>query len=226
MHRHQTKSLFIAAALFLLFILLSIMVSFVDVQPIGPEHSKVGLATLNQFVFSRIGVHLLWYHMTDWLGVVVLLFPVFFALTGLFQLIKRKSLLKADPQILLLGLFYLLLIAAYLFFESFVINYRPVILHTTLEPSYPSSHTMIVIFIMITAIMEFHRLFPRRKRLLFSLDILSISLILLTVFGRLFSGVHWCTDIIAGLLLSLSFVMLYRYVVWSVSSCLRSTSDV
>ena len=203
------KNFIMTGVLFLLFAVFTAIVTHVDVQQIGPEQSSVGLASLNQFVLNLFGVNLLWYNITDWLGVVAILFAIGFAALGLCQLIKRKSLLKVDHQILLLGGFYVLVVAIYVFFELVVINYRPIILHTGLEASYPSSHTMIVICIMATAMLEFHQLFQNQKTWLRLLDSVSVLLIAVTVVGRLISGVHWFTDIVAAVILSAALVALY-----------------
>lgn len=204
------KSFMITGILFLLFAMLTAAVLRIDVKSIGPEGSSVGLATVNGFFFERIGVNLRWYEITDWLGVAAIGTALGFAALGLVQLVKRRSLWKVDRQILLLGAFYVLVAAVYVFFEIVVVNFRPVMLSGKPEASYPSSHAMIVICIMAAAMLEFRRLFGERKLLRGILDTLSVCVMAVTVVGRLISGVHWFTDIAAGVLLSAALVMLYH----------------
>lgn len=194
---------------FLLFLGFTVLVSVADVRPVGPEGSAVGLATLNAWAAERIGVHMLWYQITNVLGVVALLTAGCFGLLGLTQLAQRRSLWKVDVQILLLGAFYVLLAVCYLFFEKLIINYRPVILEGGLEASYPSSHTMLTVCIMATAIMELRRLLAQKEALCRVLTAAAFIVMVVTVIGRLLSGVHWLTDIIGGLLLSVTLMLLY-----------------
>ena len=209
MQKKLKKYLIITGGLFLIFILFTVMVKTVDVQPVGPDRSKVGLASVNQCVFKFFGVNLLWYDITDWLGVFAIVFALGFAVLGLFQLIKRKSIQKVDCRILLLGVFYVMVIAVYLFFEVVVVNDRPIILSENLEASFPSSHVMFVNCIMATAMLQFHYYLRERKAWLWMSDIVSVLIITATVIGRLISGVHWFTDIVAGILLSSVLIALY-----------------
>ena len=209
MQKKLKKYLIITGGLFLIFILFTVMVKTVDVQPVGPDRSKVGLASVNQCVFKFFGVNLLWYDITDWLGVFAIVFALGFAVLGLFQLIKRKSIQKVDCRILLLGVFYVMVIAVYLFFEVVVVNDRPIILSESLEASFPSSHVMFVNCIMATAMLQFHYYLRERKAWLWMSDIVCVLIITATVIGRLISGVHWFTDIVAGILLSSVLIALY-----------------
>ena len=211
MQKRSKKYLIITGTLFLIFILFTVIIKNVDVQPVGPCQSKVGLAAINQFVFQILGVNLIWYDITDWLGTAAIIIALGFAALGLFQLIKRKSIKKVDCRLLLLGAFYFLVMAVYVFFELVIINYRPVLLSESLEASYPSSHVMFVNCIMATAMLQFHYYLRGRKAWLWTVDIMSGLLIAVTVIGRLLSGVHWFTDIVAGILLSLALNSLYCF---------------
>lgn len=208
MERTVKKDFMVSGVLFLLFIVFTVIVKNVDVGAIGPEQSTVGLSTINQFVFNMFGVNHLWYSITEWLGYLSIFIAFSFGVLGFVQLIQRKSIRKVNKDILTLGLFYVLMVVFYIFFEVCIVNYRPVIMEEGLEASYPSSHTMISVCIMVTAMMQFHSLLKKRAAVIV-LDVVSSVIIALTVIGRLISGVHWLTDIVGGVLLSAALIMLY-----------------
>ena len=199
--KKQIRSGCIGAGLLFLFVLWTVALGFVDVKAIGPNSSKVGFATVNAFIHSVTGVHLPLYTLTDWLGLVPICLMFGFAVLGLLQWIKRKSLQKVDRSLLLLGGFYVVVTAVYLLFESFVVNYRPILINGRLEASYPSSTTMLVLCVMPTALMQFNERIQNAKYR-------QVTKFMVT--GRLLSGVHWFSDIIGGTLLSGGFVTLYH----------------
>ncbi|MBQ7785816.1 MAG: phosphatase PAP2 family protein [Clostridia bacterium] len=198
----------IAAGWLTAFVLWTTIVCFVDVRPIGPEGSSVGLAGINQLVHSLTGVHFILYTLTDWLSLIPIGVCLCFGILGLVQWIKRKSILRVDRSILSLGGFYIATMTVYLFFENFVINYRPVLINGFLEASYPSSTTVLVICVMSTALTQLnHRI--RNHTLRRCTAFLIIAFTTFMILSRLFSGVHWISDIIGGLLLSACLVTLY-----------------
>lgn len=208
MEKKNKKRLVLGASLVVAFMLWTVLVRFVDVRAIGPEGSSVGFATLNGFVHELTGVNWLLYIVTDWLGLVPIAVVLGFAILGLVQLIKRKSLWKVDYSILVLGVFYIVVMAAYIVFEMVVINYRPTLIDGYLEASYPSSTTMLVMCVMPTAAMQLN---ARIKNIVFRRCAI-IAIVAFTAFmviGRLLSGVHWISDIIGGALLGAGLVMLY-----------------
>lgn len=216
MNQTVKKYLVLSGILWTLFVIFTGLVIAFDVKMIGLEQSMVGFATINHFVFQLLGVHLFWYEITDWLGLIAIAVAFSLAITGMCQLIRRKSIRKVDRQLLVLGGFYMAVIACYIFFEGVIINYRPVLLGENLEASYPSSHTMIVTCIMATAPSQFRLLWASKKKLCRGMDIVARLLIVITVLGRLISGVHWFTDIVGGLLLSAALVVLYGAVMTAI----------
>ncbi len=206
-HKRKTYIL-LGIVCLLLFALWTHLLSFVDVQVIGPQNSSVGFAAVNQWFHNLTGVHMLLYTVTDWAGLVPVAFGFGFAILGLVQWIKRKHILKVDRSILALGVFYIAVLAVYLFFEQCVVNRRPVLINGYLEASYPSSTTLLVMCVMPTALSQLRERIRNRK-LRQWVTMLVVAFITFMVIGRLVSGVHWFSDIVGGALLSAGLVTLY-----------------
>ena len=209
MKKTHLKRFGIASGLLAAFAMWTLLIRFVDVQAIGPRGSSVGFATVNRWVHNFFGVHMGLYNITDWLGLVPVAFGFGFAVLGLIQWIRRKHILKVDPDILILGGFYGVVLGVYLFFEAVIVNYRPVLIGGYLEASYPSSTTLLVLCVMPTAILQLHGRIQNavlRKSICFAISAFTAFVIL----GRLISGVHWFTDIVGATLLGAGLVMLYR----------------
>lgn len=208
MKQKLQKHTFIAILLFALFLAWTAAVCLVDVQSIGPNGSPVGFAALNQSFHKLTGVHWKLYDITDLLGILPFLFVAAFAAIGLMQLIQRKNFFQVDSDIIILGIFYIAVLAFYLLFELVEINYRPVLVENRLEASYPSSTTMLALCVFPTAILQLRR-FIRNNALYSAVSTVLILLTLFMVIGRAVSGVHWLSDIIGGILLSASLVLGY-----------------
>ena len=203
------RHLIIGFSLLAVFIVFTVLVSFVDVKAIGRQGSDVGFAMANETFRNFTGYHEGLYDLTELLGYLCFVPIAVFGLLGLYQTVKRKSLLKVDKDILLLGCFYAVLLAAYVLFEKLVINYRPEFAgETVLEPSYPSSHTLLFGGVMATTVMQLLKRIRNSAVKWIAVCAVVLSAILV-VFGRLFSGVHWLTDILGGMLLGTSLVWIY-----------------
>ena len=191
------------------FALWTVLIRHIDVQKAGPNGTEIGFATINVWFHRLTGVHMLVYKITDWLGLVPIIICMCFGVLGLVQLIKRRSILRVDPDILLLGIYYVLVIACYLIFEMIPINYRPILINGNLEASYPSSTTLLVLSVMPTLKYQSDRRIANpMTRKSIALFVFAFSLFMVT--GRLISGVHWATDIIGSVFLSSGLFMVYR----------------
>ncbi len=191
------------------FALWTVLIQWFDVQAVGQNGTKIGFAAFNVWFHQLTGVHMTLYTITDWLGLVPIFICLCFGVLGLVQLIKRRSLLKVDQDILLLGVYYVLVIACYLIFEMIPVGYRPVLIEGRLEASYPSSTTLLVLSVMPTL------MFQANRRIIYAMmrKAVAVFAIVFSAFmliGRLISGVHWATDIIGSVLLSAGLYMLYR----------------
>lgn len=191
------------------FALWTVLVLCVDVRAVGQNGTKIGFAAFNVWFHQLTGVHMTIYAITDWLGLVPIFICLCFGVLGLVQLVKRRSILKVDPDIVLLGIYYVVVIACYLIFEMIPINYRPVLIDGRLETSYPSSTTLLVLSVMPTLMFQTYRraMNPLIRR---ASEVFAIAFSAFMVNGRLIAGVHWATDIIGSILLSAGLYMVYR----------------
>ncbi len=201
------KSFFISVILIFVAIVFTFLVKVVDVKQIGVNGTNIGFATLNKFVFETIGVNMIWYHITDWLGLIPIFIAIFYALIGFIQLIKRKSLFKVDKELIMLGLFYIIVSSIYIFFEKVIVNYRPILMNGFLEASYPSSHTLMTICLCGSSIIVNKKMF--NNKISKFTNVLSLFIIIITIIGRTISGVHWFTDIMGGIIISISLLMTF-----------------
>lgn len=211
-NRLSIKQFTPALILFLLFIVFTIIVRFVDVDSIGPLGSLVGLSGINGAFAGTFGFNEAFYDLSKYLGYATLGVAACFALIGFMQLIKEKSIRKVDKEILILGGFYLVVIGFYVLFEALVINYRPVILDEGLESSYPSSHTMLAICVAVSGLLLIGRYIKNSTRLMIVRCFLIVIAAAVVIF-RLFSGVHWFTDIVGSVLLSSALCAFFAAVI-------------
>lgn len=214
MKTYGRRYLFTGCMLIALFILWTILIHIVDVQPIGANGTSVGFAIWNSWFHELTGVHMTLYTLTDWLGLVPIFICMIFAGIGFVQLVRRRSLFKVDYDILLLGIYYVIVIFSYLIFEMIPINYRPILIDGILEASYPSSTTLLVLCVMPTLIERTSRKLKQSKVKWLKVNrltrLFAICFSAFMVLGRLVSGVHWFTDIVGAIILSAGLFYIYK----------------
>lgn len=212
MKKSGKQVLLFGGILIVAFAVWTALIQMVDVQPLGQNGTNIGFASFNCWFHGLTGVNMTIYTITDWMGLIPLVVCLIFAGIGVVQLIKRRSLFKVDPDIIILGVYYVVVILEYLIFEMISINYRPILINGVMEASYPSSTTLLVLCVMPTLIEQIQR---RRSSIAVKriVTILAIAFSAFMVIGRLISGVHWVTDIVGGVLLSAGLFTVYKAVV-------------
>ena len=189
------------------------LVKTVDVKAIGPNKSSVGFSGINKAYADMVGSNMTIYKLTEIFGLLVFIIVGIYGLIGIYQLFKRKSLFKVDREIIGLGILYVLMISVYLIFDKIAINYRPIIIDGELEPSFPSSHTMLAICTCVSSLMVYKKYVPSK----FNYLVLFSTVLLLTLvfLGRTISGVHWISDILGGVIISLTLLTyFYTIIKW------------
>ena len=209
MKKSEKKNLLIGSIFLAMFAVWTALIQSVDVQPLGQNGTSIGFATFNCWFHHFTGVNMAIYTITDWMGLVPVVICLIFAGIGLVQLIKRRSLFRVDADIMILGVYFVIVFLAYAIFEMIPINYRPILIEGIMEASYPSSTTLLVLCVMPTLVEQIQRRMScsTLKRII---TILAIAFSAFMVIGRLISGVHWFTDIVGGVLLSAGLFKLYK----------------
>ena len=212
MKTNEKKTLITGIILIFAFAIWTMLIQIIDVQAVGINNTNIGFATLNTWFHSLTGANMTLYTITDWLGLVPVFVGVCFGFLGFIQLIKRKNLLKVDFDIRLLGVYYIIVVFCYLIFEMIPINYRPIFINGFAEASYPSSTTLLVLGVMPTLIFQANRRIKSDK-IKKIICVITIMFSVFMVVGRLVSGVHWITDIVGSILLSMGLFYIYKGVV-------------
>ena len=209
MNKSEKKSLLMGIISLAMFAVWTVLILTVDVQPLGQNGTGIGFATFNCWFHHFTGVNMVIYTITDWMGLVLVAICLSFAGMGLVQLIKRRSLFRVDADIMILGVYFVIVFLAYAIFEMIPINYRPILIEGIMEASYPSSTTLLVLSVMPVLIEQIQRRLSGIgvKRII---TIAAIAFSVFMVTGRLISGVHWFTDIVGGVLLSAGLFKLYK----------------
>ena len=216
--KDSKKYLISGIILVVIAIIYTILVKTVDVGAIGPinpetgEATSVGFQAINGFFMNLLEPSKLFYKISKYAGLLPFLLAGFYAYTGCSQLVKGKSLKKVDNKIIAIGAFYVVVLIVYIFFEKVVINYRPVIMDAELEASYPSSHTLLAICFCGSSLL-ISKFFIKKDLVRRIVNIATVCLMVLIVVSRFISGVHWASDIVGGIIISLALLNIFYIVI-------------
>lgn len=219
MMKKKSRYLLTAVLVTLVMLLFTAAVSIIDVKPIGPAGTSVGFAGVNGAVAASIGsdengftYFEKLYDVTEKAGIVSFLWVGIFGVIGLVQLIRRKSLLKVDPEILALGVLYVMTVIIYALFIKVYVNGRPVLMpgETVPESSFPSSHTMQSLVIWLSAACIIGR-YVKNKGLVTVFRILLPVIGCVLVLARALSGAHWASDIVGGVIYAAALLAWFAY---------------
>ncbi|MBP9995928.1 MAG: phosphatase PAP2 family protein [Lachnospiraceae bacterium] len=204
------NKLIVALIMTVVSVISTICIAVVDVQPIGPQGTYVGIAKVNGLIASLCPYNEMWYKISKpFLYIALLTLPAA-ALVGLIQLIQRKSLKKIDVRLWISYVYIICLGIIYIVFDKvIVLNYRPVELNG-LEPSFPSTHAFLVVSLLLgTAVVL--RGYIKNDNVAKAVILIAVALSCFTVIARTLSGVHWVTDLIGGVLYALTVVSFLKY---------------
>lgn len=83
MKKRIKRQLILGIALFAMFILYTVSLTLVDIQPIGPQRPYAAYAGINKAVHEWFGVNMLLCNITDWAGLAAIASALQFAIPGL-----------------------------------------------------------------------------------------------------------------------------------------------
>lgn len=185
------------------FTIWTILVKTIDVRYID-QIGFLGFYNLNTSINEMVQTQnmSLFDKLSDVLLYLSLLTIVPFAVLGIVQLVKRKSLFKVDAILYLMLVAYALALFLYFVCDIAKINFSPLSTPEKLKASYPSSHVFsFMTYLAINLYGLFHYLKLNKLLKYGSISLYAILCVVQIVF-RLFSGNHYFTDIIGSLFLS------------------------
>ena len=150
-----------------------------------------------------------WEKATDVILISALAVFAIFVWLGIFQWIRRKSFLKIDKNLLWAFLPLILLAIVYFLFDKvFILNVRP---NGTGEPSFPSTHVMVVATIFFMVAINLKK-YITNAYIRYFLHIVMLALVALVSYGRVAANMHWISDVLGGLGFAAIFAVIYYFV--------------
>lgn len=192
----RRKSLdIIISILWLILLIFTILVSFVDVKIYNETNTKIGLYSLNKiFLVNSINSNYI-NIISNGIFLICLLVIILMLLLITFEYFKTKKINKKNLNFII---HFLIMVLIWIIFDKIlIINYRPILINGNIEGSYPSTHVMVSTFVLLFLSDKLKKNFKNDK----IFYIISIGLIIIQSISRILLTMHWFTDIIGGLLI-------------------------
>lgn len=208
MNKKNIINFSITAGLFVIFAIFTILVKFVDTSLVVATNTKIGFSSINKPIFEALGTSDAWGTISLILFVVAGLIVLTLAVIGIKEWFANKQLSKVNHKILFLLGLYTLTVIFYFLFEILAVNYRPLLDEGLVKLSYPSSHTLLICVVCLSACFVVPD-YIKNKPLKITITCILIAVSILAPLSRLLAGMHWFTDVIGSLILSVALVMCY-----------------
>lgn len=192
----RRKSLdIIISILWLILLIFTILVSFVDVKIYNVTNTEIGLYSLNKiFLVNSINSNYI-NIISNGIFLICLLVIILMLLLITFEYFKTKKINKNKLNFII---HFLIMVLIWIIFDKIIIiNYRPILINGNIEGSYPSTHVMVSTFVLLFLSDQLKKIFKNDK----IFYIISIGLIIIQSISRILLTMHWFTDIIGGLLI-------------------------
>lgn len=219
---------------FLYLLVLIFALKIVDVSAIGPGGTNVGLSRVNLWFRNlwrydgELGYAPFWYKFIQVLGSVSLALCAFWVILFFRDMIQSGGWDGAGTDKNLAATFFLFVLVVLLClpFKKLVVNYGPVLMPDRVKPSasFPSIYT--VLFILAWGSTMFHiadtyswgntvshiaDMLGGPKNCIRILHIACTVIMLSGIFGCLRCGLNWFTDVIGGILFSVTLLFFYSF---------------
>ena len=208
MNKKNIINFSITAGLFVIFAIFTILVKFVDTSLVVATNTKIGFSSINKPIFEALGTSDAWGTISLILFVVAGLVALTLAVIGIKEWFANKQLSKVNHKILFLLGLYTLTVIFYFLFEILAVNYRPLLDEGLVKLSYPSSHTLLICVVCLSACFVVPD-YIKNKPLKITITCILIAVSILAPLSRLLAGMHWFTDVVGSLILSVALVMCY-----------------
>ncbi len=218
--RLKTKAVILPLLICMLVpILFAASMKFVDRGEVSYSNNEVaqeiGYSKLNEVTRQNYNAKI--DKVSDALMVAGILPLLAIGVLGVREVIRKRSLkIRAEYYIYLVMM--VILAGLYFVFDHLlVINYRP-IFTTPLEPSFPSTHTMLIVGVTAMSLVLIRKIIGNstRKYIRISEKIVDVFFILAMVMMpvlRVLSGEHWLTDAVGGVIFGLAVAAVFALLV-------------